>query len=429
MAMDKQTSSAGPLAGRTVVVGVTGGIAAYKSAELVRLLTKAGADVHVVMTEGAQQFITPLTLQTLSGHPVATDLFDLTQESEIGHIALADKADLLLVAPATANVLAKLSLGLADDLLTTLALACKAPLLVAPAMNVNMWQQPQVQEHVARLRGRGVSMCGPEPGQLACGWVGTGRMAEPAAIAEQAVAMLAGTRSLAGKRVVISAGPTYEALDPVRFLGNRSSGKMGFALAAAAARAGAQVTLVAGPVTLLTPPGVHRIDVESAGEMAAAVLPFVEPGGADIIVMTAAVADFRPATVAPDKLKKAALGGQPQVALVPTVDILAELGRRRGDRRQPLLVGFAAETQKVEEYAAHKLREKRCDVIVANDVAEAGSGFGTDTNRVTVLFANPPGAAQTGEGHGPPRIECLPLLRKDEVATRLWELLAPLLVD
>lgn len=423
--MHKDASSTGPLAGRTVVVGVSGGIAAYKSAELVRLLTKAGADVYVVMTDGAQRFITPLTLQTLSGHPVGTDLFDLTQESEIGHISLADRADLLLVAPATANVLAKLSLGLADDLLTTVALACKAPLLVAPAMNVNMWQQPQVQEHANRLRGRGVELCGPEPGELACGWVGAGRMAEPGAIVEQAVAMLASVRSLAGKRVVISAGPTYEALDPVRFLGNRSSGKMGFALAAAAARSGAQVTLVAGPVALPTPAGVHRIDVESAAEMAAAVLPWVEPGAADIIIMTAAVADFRPAVVAADKLKKASLGGQPQLVLTPTVDILAELGQRRGSRRQPLLVGFAAETQKVEEYAAHKLREKRCDVIVANDVAEAGSGFGTDTNRVTVLFAQSEGS----DGHAAPRIECLPLLRKDEVAARLWELLGPLLGD
>lgn len=405
------------LHGRTVVLGVSGGIAAYKSAELVRLLRKAGATVFVVMTDSAQRFITPLTLQTLSNNPVGTELFDLTHESQIGHIDLADRADLVILAPATADLLARVSLGLANDLLTTLVLATRAPLLVAPAMNVNMWGQPQTQEHVTRLRGRGVAFCGPEPGELACGWIGQGRMSEPAAIFAQAETLLLAVREariLEGRRVVITAGPTYEALDPVRFLGNRSSGKMGFALAAAAARLGAQVTLIAGPVALSTPPQVRRIDVESAAEMAEAVLPLVR-AEADCIVMAAAVADFRPASRAEKKLKKAELGVSPSVELVPNRDILAELGRRRGSERQPLLIGFAAETHDVETYALRKLQDKRCDVIIANDVAEPGSGFGTDTNRVTVLI----GAKDT-------RIERLPQLPKDEVAARLWTLLAPL---
>jgi len=437
MSLDPKTVKM--LTGRTVVLGVGGGIAAYKAAELVRLLRKAGADVRVVMTAAAQAFMTPLTLQTLSGHPVGTELFDLTQESQIGHIALADRADLLLIAPATADLLARLSLGLADDLLTTLALACRARVCVAPAMNVNMWQKPQVQEHVARLRSRGVEICGPEPGELACGWVGEGRMSEPQALVEYVGRLLdcgdekLGAR-LGGRRVVIAAGPTYEALDPVRFLGNRSSGKMGFALAREAARRGAEVTLVAGPVALSTPPGVRRVDVESAAEMAEAVLPAVAPDAADIIVMAAAVCDYRPAQVAAHKLKKVTLGEQPVIPLIPTEDILAELGRRRGQRRTPLLVGFAAETHDVEAYALRKLREKRCDVIVANDVAEPGSGFGTDTNRVTLITApgqepQPDGLPDQLPDERPdappaPQIERLPQLPKDEVASQIWDRLA-----
>lgn len=406
------------LSDRTVVLGVAGGIAAYKAAELVRLLRKAGATVYVVMTEAAQRFITPLTLQTLSENPVGTELFDLTRESQIGHIDLADRADLIIIAPATADLLARLSLGLADDLLTTVVLASRAQLLLAPAMNVNMWGKPPVQEHMERLRSRGAAVCGPEPGPLACGWVGTGRMSEPASIFAQAEKILtAGTaRKLLKKRVVITAGPTFEAIDPVRFIGNRSSGKMGFALASAAAQAGADVTLVAGPVALPTPANVRRIDVESAEQMANAVLPFVAPDVADVIVMSAAVADFRAAAPAQKKLKKSELPARPTLELEPTQDILAELGRRRGDGKQPLLVGFAAETHAVREYALRKLAQKRCDVIIANDVAEAGSGFGTDTNRVTLYFATPKG-----------RSEALPQLPKTEVAQRIWDLLAPLL--
>lgn len=421
-----------PLVGKNIVLGVSGGIAAYKAAELVRLLAKAGAVVDVVMTRAATEFITPLTLQTLSGRKVATELFDLVQESEIGHISLADRADLLLIAPATADLLGRLSLGLGDDLLTTLALACKAPLLVAPAMNVNMWQHPAVKENLERLRRRGAHVVGPSAGELACGWIGAGRLVEPPEIVEAARALLGAPpdlkdrkdrKDLAGQRLLITAGPTFEALDPVRFLGNRSSGKMGFALAQRAARRGAEVTLVAGPVALPTPPGVRRIDIESAAEMADAVLPRLQPEHAEaahVIIMAAAVADFRPAEAAPHKLKKAQLGSRPQVELVPTVDILAELGRRRGDGRAPLLVGFAAETGNVLDYAARKLREKRCDLIVANDVAEPGSGFGTDTNRVTLLT---PGRDATAA----PEAQALPQLPKEEVADRILDRVAELL--
>jgi phosphopantothenoylcysteine decarboxylase/phosphopantothenate--cysteine ligase len=418
-----------PLVGKNIVLGVSGGIAAYKAAELVRLLVKAGAVVDVVMTRAATEFITPLTLQTLSGRKVATELFDLVQESEIGHISLADRADLLLIAPATADLLARLSLGLGDDLLTTLALACKAPLLLAPAMNVNMWQHPAVQENLERLRRRGARVVGPSAGELACGWIGAGRLVEPPEIVEAARVLL-GTppertapNDLGGRRLLITAGPTFEALDPVRFLGNRSSGKMGFALAQRAARRGAEVTLVAGPVALPTPPGVRRLDVESAAEMADAVLPRLPPEHAEaahVIIMAAAVADFRPAEAAPHKLKKAQLGPRPQVELVPTVDILAELGRRRGAGRAPLLVGFAAETGHVIDYAARKLREKRCDLIVANDVAEPGSGFGTDTNRVTLLTPGRDAASA-------PEAQALPQLPKEEVADRILDRVVELL--
>lgn len=443
------------LSGKTIVLGIGGGIAAYKAAELVRLLVKAGATVRVVMTAAAQQFITPLTLQTLSNHPVATELFDLTQESEIGHIALADAADLLLVAPATADLIARLALGLAGDLLTTVALACPAPLLLAPAMNVNMWAHPQVREHVEKLTSRGARIVGPDPGELACGWIGPGRLVDPAQIVAAAAELLATSprphvqrggagpvqapaqapiqapaQDLAGTRVLVTAGPTYEAIDPVRFIGNRSSGKMGFAIAAAAASRGAQVTLVAGPVSLPTPPGVRRIDVESAAQMAAAVLPVLEPvdgapAGADVVVMTAAVADFRPAEPAAQKLKKAALGERPVVTLEPTVDILRELGaRRRGT--QPLLVGFAAETREVESYAARKLREKRCDLVVANDVSEPGSGFGTDTNRVTLLWNGQISDAEP-VSVPVPVVDRLPQLSKDAVAARILDRVVALL--
>ena len=409
------------LRGRRIVVGVSGGIAAYKVPDLVRLLVRAGASVHVVMTQAAQQFVTPLTLQTVSGHPVATDLFDRQHESpdsEIGHIALADRADLLLIAPATADLLSRLSLGLANDLLTTLALACRAPLLLAPAMNVNMWQHAAVQEHVARLQQRGAKLCGPDAGELACGWIGPGRMSEPSVIVDAAAALLRQTGSLAGRRILISAGPTYEAIDPVRFVGNRSSGKMGFALAAEAARRGAHVILAAGPVALPTPAGVQRVDYESAAQLADIVLSALDRQDLDGIVMTAAVADFRPSQVAAQKLKKRTLGDRLTIELEPTLDILAELGRRRGSDPRPLLVGFAAETTDVIAYAKDKLARKRCDVIVANDVSEAGSGFGSDHNRVTLL-------QRSLESGSDVLVDALPLLPKTQVAAAIWDRLEP----
>jgi phosphopantothenoylcysteine decarboxylase/phosphopantothenate--cysteine ligase len=393
------------LVSRRVLVGVSGGIAAYKSAELVRLLVKAGAEVRVVMTPAAERFITALTLQALSQHPVATDTFDLTQEATIGHIELADWAELFVVAPASADVIARLALGLANDLLTTVALACRAPLLLAPAMNVNMWGHAALQNNVRTLQARGVLTVGPGLGDLACGWVGSGRMAEPTEI-ERACAEALGPRDYQGHALVVTAGPTHEAIDPVRFLGNRSTGKMGFAVARAAARRGAKVTLIAGPTALETPPGVERVDIESARELREAVM--ARSPGAAAIVMAAAVADYRPKSAAPGKLKKAALGGAPALELELNPDILAELGARAWDGRRPVLVGFAAETADVERHAVEKLCAKKCDLMVANDVAEPGSGFGTETNRVILV-----GADGT--------IERLPLLTKAEVAERILD--------
>jgi len=391
------------LAGRRVVLGVSGGIAAYKAAELVRLFVKAGAEVRVMMTEGAQRFVAPLTFQALSQHPVAVDTFDLQMEATIGHIELADRAELLVMAPASADLIARLANGLANDVVTTVALACKAPLLVAPAMNVNMWNHPATVANVATLRARGAFVVGPGSGELACGWVGSGRMSEPHEIVSAAETILAGARDLAGRALLVTAGPTFEAIDPVRFVGNRSTGKMGFAIAEAAAARGAAVTLVAGPTALPTPGGVTRVDVESARQMHAAVLE--RAGAQAAIVMTAAVADYRPAEIAATKLKKAELGETPAIRLTQNPDILAELGRLPAPR--PLLVGFAAETDDVERRAVEKRAQKGCDLLVANDVSEEGSGFGTDTNRVLLVEAG--GAAW------------LPRLTKREVADRILD--------
>lgn len=403
------------LFGRRLVLGITGGIAAYKGAELCRLLVKAGAEVRVVMTAAAAQFITPLTLQTLSGRKVATSLFDLTEESEIGHIRLADEAELLIVAPATADFIARLASGMADDLLTTVALATRAPVLLAPAMNVNMWENALTQQNLARLLGRSgpapVVTVGPDQGPLACGWVGAGRLIEPSEIAEAAVKLLQ-PGDLTGRRVVVTAGPTFEPIDDVRYLGNRSSGKMGFALAAAAAARGAAVTLIAGPVGLPTPARVGaRVDVESAAELSRALDAAVP--GADVVVMAAAVADFRPATRTSGKLSRRLSPSETTLALVANPDLLAKLGHERAGTR-PLLVGFAAEAaggEGLEARARAKLAEKRCDVVVANDISAAGIGFGADDNAVTVVFAD--GAV-------------VPIARAPKmiVADRLWSLLA-----
>jgi phosphopantothenoylcysteine decarboxylase/phosphopantothenate--cysteine ligase len=407
------------LRGRRIVLGVTGGIAAYKAAELCRLLVKAGATVRVVMTDAATQFITPLTLQTLSGAPVARDLFDLGSEAEIGHIRLADEADLVIVAPATADAIARLAAGMANDLLTAVVLATRAPLLLAPAMNVNMWENPLTQANLGRLLGPAgggrVATVGPDSGELACGWVGAGRLIEPAEIVAAAAGLLA-PRDLEGRRVVVAAGPTREPVDDVRFLGNRSSGKMGAALAAAAAARGAAVTLLAGPGTPSVPSGgagrVARIDVETAADLERALAS--STADADAVVMAAAVADFRPRVRAPGKLSRRDAGGDLTLELTPVPDLLAGMARARQNGR-PFLIGFAAEIgggAAAETRAAGKLREKGCDAIVANDVSAPGIGFDADDNAVTVLFADG-GRADIVRAS------------KRRVADQLWGLFAP----
>ena len=383
------------LEGKRVLVGVSGGIAAYKAAELVRALNVAGAQVQVMMTRNAQEFITPLTLQTLSGNPVATDTFSLPQESEIGHIRLADTADAIVLAPATADLIGRMAHGLADDLLTTVLLATRAPIIVAPAMNVHMWENPIVQGNLERLRQAGMVVVEPEAGFLACGYEGKGRLADTE-ILVAAVRRVLTPSDLAGERVLVTAGPNREPLDPVRFVSNRSTGKMGFAVASAAHRRGAEVVLVAGPVSLATPAGVRRVDVATAREMLAAVESEFE--AASILVMSAAVADYRPASVAKEKIKKTE--GGLSIVMERNPDILATLGPRKRGR---LFVGFAAETNDVLENAARKLAAKNLDLMVANDVSRADAGFAVDTNAVVLLDA------RGGR-------EELPLMSKDEVA-------------
>ena len=365
------------LEGRTVVVGITGGIACYKACDVVRLLVTAGARVRVVMTAGAREFVTPLTLQTLSGHPVATDTFSLTEESEIGHIRLADAAEVVVIAPATANVLGKLAGGIADDLLTTVLLATRAPLVLAPAMNVHMWEHPAVQENVARLAARGVRIVGPASGSLACGYEGAGRLVEPDVLVEEILRVLA-PQDLAGQHVLVTAGPTEEPIDPVRYVSNRSSGAMGYRLAEAARDRGARVILVSGPTALAAPHGVNLVAVRSAEEMQQAVAAHV--AAATVVIAAAAVSDYRPAQASPSKLKKR--DGPLGLELVRTPDILKGLGESKGGR---LLVGFAAETEDLVANARRKLEAKNLDLIVANDVAAPGAGFGVATNTVVLL--------------------------------------------
>jgi len=369
-----------PLQGQRLLVCVGGGIAAYKSLELVRRLRDAGAEVQVAMTEGAQQFVTALSFQALSGHPVRTSLWDSAAEAAMGHIELARWADRILIAPATADLLARLTHGFANDLVTTLCLATTAPITVAPAMNHRMWQHPATVANLAVLRARGVQIIGPEDGPLAEGESGPGRLSEP----EDIVAALAAghapaVRDLAGVRVVVSAGPTYEDLDPVRYLGNRSSGKMGFAVAASAARRGAEVVLVAGPVHLPTPAGVTRIDVRSAAQMRQAVFGALP---ADIYIGAAAVADYTPRVAVPNKIKKT--GETLSLDLVRTPDILAEVAAQT--QALKLVVGFAAETENVEHYARGKLQAKRLDMIVANRVGIAEGGFESDQNALVAYW-------------------------------------------
>ncbi|EFF85130.1 phosphopantothenoylcysteine decarboxylase/phosphopantothenate--cysteine ligase [Acinetobacter sp. SH024] len=374
---------------KNIVLAVTGGIAAYKSAILVRRLKDYGFDVRVVMTHGAQAFITPLTFQALSGNPVHTELLDPAAEAGMGHIELARWADLLLVAPASCDTLAKFANGLADDLLSTVFLATKSPVWVAPAMNQQMWAAKATQRNLQTLVEDGVHVIMPDAGEQACGDVGLGRMPEPEEIARQvagyfhqaqrAIAEKFGL--LAGKRVVITAGPTREAIDPVRYISNHSTGKMGFALAAACYAAGAQVTLIAGPVSLDTPNGVQRVNVASARQMLDVSMSSLETG-CDIFIATAAVADYRVAEVAEHKIKKA--GDELNVSLVKNPDIVATIA---GQEKRPFMVGFAAETQNVEEYAAGKLVAKKLDMIACNDVSRADIGFASDENAMTVFFA------------------------------------------
>ncbi|WP_092389954.1 bifunctional phosphopantothenoylcysteine decarboxylase/phosphopantothenate--cysteine ligase CoaBC [Halopseudomonas salegens] len=364
---------------KRVVLGVSGGIAAYKSAELVRRLRDAGAEVRVVMTQSAREFITPLTLQALSGHPVHGDLLDPAAEAAMGHIELARWADLILIAPATAELMARLAQGRGDNLLTTLVLATDAPIAIAPAMNQAMWRDAATQANLQTLLERNVSVFGPAAGEQACGDVGLGRMLEPTEIAAQAAECFA-LGLLAGRHVLINAGPTREAIDPVRYISNYSSGKMGFALAEAAAEAGARVTLVAGPVNLTTPPRVERIDVVSARDMLAAcemALP------ADVFIASAAVADYRPAEAADAKLKKdPGSDSGMQLELVRNPDILATLAAHA---QRPWCVGFAAETHDVLSYARDKLQRKNLDLIIANDVSQPDIGFNSDDNSVTLI--------------------------------------------
>ena len=361
-----------------VVLGVTGCIGAYKACEVLRELQKRDVDVHVVMTASAKQFVSPMTFEALSRHPVFHDQFSLGENGDIRHISLADDADLLLVAPATANILGKFTRGIADDALSTLYLATRAPVLVAPAMNVNMFSHPAVQENLATLRGRGVRVVEPGDGYLACGWLGKGRLAEVETIVESAMAQLVRSHGMAKETVLVTAGPTVEDLDPVRYISNRSSGAMGYRIAEAARDRGARVILVSGPTALPEPQGLTFVAVRSAEDMQRAVAAHVGP--ATVVVAAAAVSDYRPESKSPSKLKKT--DGPMKIDLVRTPDILKGLGQSKGSR---LLVGFAAETEDLLANAKGKLESKNLDLIVANDVTAPGAGFGGETNTVVLL--------------------------------------------
>jgi phosphopantothenoylcysteine decarboxylase / phosphopantothenate---cysteine ligase len=396
------------LNGKSVLLGISGGIAAYKAAELVRLLVKGGADVHVVMTANAQRFVAPLTFQALSGNPVGTGLFDLADESRIGHIHLARAADLIILAPATANLMAKMAAGIADDYLTTILLATTAPILVCPAMNVKMYEHPLTQRNLNSLREFNYHILEPEVGELACKEEGAGRLADLSVIVETARKLLT-PPSLEGKRVLISAGPTWEPFDPVRFISNPSTGKMGYALASVAYRRAAEVYLVSGPGSLPAPHGVHLKKVTTAHQMQSIIVEHAPR--MDVIVMAAAVGDYRPLQVAPQKLKK--LQSELNVTLIKNPDILGQLGKSRAALRSPVLIGFAAETENLIENATEKLIQKNLDFIVANNLTQSGSGFGCDTNQVKIIDRNG-------------TITELPPLTKEEVAERVLDRIEPL---
>ncbi|RUO45499.1 bifunctional phosphopantothenoylcysteine decarboxylase/phosphopantothenate--cysteine ligase CoaBC [Idiomarina aquatica] len=366
---------------KNILLGISGGIAAYKTPDLVRRLKEVGANVRVVLTRGGEAFVTPLSLQAVSANPVSSDLLDPTAEAAMGHIELAKWADLVLVAPASANVIARLANGFADDLLTTLALATPAPIAIAPAMNQQMWAAQVVAENVQRLNDRGVHIWGPASGSQACGDVGAGRMLEPLQLRDRVVELFDTHRTNVwqGTRITITAGPTREAIDPVRYISNHSSGKMGYALAAAAQQLGAEVTLISGPVTLPSPPGVNVIHVESAEQMLAAA----QAQTMDVFVSCAAVADYRPAEVSQQKIKKEQKGDDAQLTLVKNPDILKTIATQP---QPPFCIGFAAETEKVRQHALDKLQRKQLQLIVANDVSDKQIGFNSDNNAVTVYW-------------------------------------------
>lgn len=386
---------------KEIVLGVTGGIAAYKAAELVRLFVKEGAHVHVVMTQNAQKFVTPLTFQTLSGNPVGTDPFTLVEEQEIGHIALADLAELIVILPATANIIGKIAHGIADDFLSTTVMATKAPVLFAPSMNVNMWENKALQKNIQTLRERGYHFIEPGEGELACHWYGKGRLAELSEVMET-VEDLFSKKDLKREKILVTAGPTQEPLDPVRFITNHSSGKMGYALAKMARRRGAEVILVTGPTSIPIPRGDMKVvSVKTAAEMRKAVLDHLE--GCSVVIKAAAVSDFRPKAVSLQKMKKAE--ASTSLALEKTEDILSEIGKKKGGC---ILLGFAAETEDVVANAKKKLKEKNLDLMVVNDVTKPGAGFGQDTNQVKILFPS-------GE------VKDLPLMSKEEVSESILD--------
>lgn len=400
-----------PLQDKTILLGVTGSIACYKAADLASKLTQAGAKVEVILTAAALQFLTPLTFQSVTGRRAYQDSDLWGREGHVQHIGLGKGADLLVIAPASANTLAKLAHGIADNLLSVTALAARCPLLVAPAMDGGMYAHPATQENLAILSRRGAIIVGPAEGHLASGLVGIGRMVEPPEILGQIRLALARGGPLSGRKVVVTAGGTQEPIDPVRVIANRSSGKQGFALARAALDLGAEVILIAGPTSLAAPVGARRVDVGSASEMHAAVLENLP--GADALLMAAAVADFRPAQIGQHKLKKEA--GIPEIRLENTVDILASVAEEKARTGFPrFTVGFAAESRDLLENAGQKLRKKRLDLIVANDITAPDAGFSVDSNRVTLLFPNG-------------KVQELPLMSKEEVAERVLDEVAGLL--
>lgn len=385
-----------------VVLGVTGGIAVYKACELLRLLQKRGIDVFVVMTQNACRFVAPLTFETLSGHPVAVDTFDRPQTWEVEHIALAKRADLFLIAPATANIMGKMACGIADDMLSTTVMATRAPVLVAPAMNTGMWENAAVQQNVKTLRARGVEIVAPVSGHLACGDNGAGKLEDVAVIAERACELLFAKKDMEGLRVMVTAGPSREALDPVRYISNRSSGKMGYAIAQAAQKRGAEVTLLSGPVAIEAPQGVKLVPFTTTQELFDRASELAQEQ--DLLIQAAAPADYRAKEVAPQKIKKQ--GGEPMTfTLVENPDVAATLGKAK--RSGQVFVGFAAETNDVLAHARDKLARKNLDMIVANDVTRPGAGFDVDTNIVTLI---------TKDGQ-----EALPMMSKAEVAQRILD--------